>query len=78
MTKLSEYLHTAEAAEYLGVHHNTIRNWAARRELPMHRNPADGYRLFKKSTWTGSLRSSPSQKQRPRGNPNRNPIGEQN
>ena len=24
MTKLSEYLHTAEAAEYLGVHHNTV------------------------------------------------------
>jgi hypothetical protein len=26
MTKLSEYLHTAKAAEHLGVHHNTIRN----------------------------------------------------
>jgi excisionase family DNA binding protein len=49
MTKLSEYLHTAEAAEYLGVHHNTIRNWAARGELPMHRNPVNGYRLFKRA-----------------------------
>jgi excisionase family DNA binding protein len=48
MTKLSEYMHTAEAAEYLGVHHNTIRNWAARGELPMQLNPANGYRLFKR------------------------------
>jgi excisionase family DNA binding protein len=48
MTKLSEYLHTAEAAEYLGVHHNTIRNWATRGELPMHRNPTNRYRLFKR------------------------------
>jgi excisionase family DNA binding protein len=49
MTRLSEYLHTAEAAEYLGVHHNTIRNWAARGEIPVHRNPVNGYRLFKRS-----------------------------
>ncbi|MCU0717127.1 MAG: helix-turn-helix domain-containing protein [Pirellula sp.] len=49
MTKLSEYLHTAEAAEFLGVHHNTIRKWAARGDLPMHRNPVNGYRLFKRA-----------------------------
>ncbi len=49
MTKLSEYMHTAEAAAYIGVHENTIRNWAERGELPMHRNPANGYRLFKRS-----------------------------
>lgn len=49
MTKLSDYMHTAEAAEYLGVHQNTIRKWAARGDIPMHRNPANGYRLFKKS-----------------------------
>ena len=48
MTKLTEYLQTAEAAEYLGVAQNTIRKWAARGELPVHRNPANGYRLFKR------------------------------
>jgi excisionase family DNA binding protein len=47
-TKLTEYLHTAAAAEYLGVAQNTIRKWAARGDIPMHRNPANGYRLFKK------------------------------
>jgi hypothetical protein len=49
MTKLSEYLRTAEAADYLGDHHNRIRKWAARGDLPLHRNPVNGYRLFKRS-----------------------------
>jgi len=39
----------ADALEYLGIHHNTIRKWAARSEIPMHRNPANGYRLFKRT-----------------------------
>jgi excisionase family DNA binding protein len=49
MNKLTHYLHTAAAAEYLGVAHNTIRKWAALGKIPMHRNPANGYRLFKRS-----------------------------
>ncbi|MHB8897497.1 MAG: MerR family transcriptional regulator [Thermoguttaceae bacterium] len=48
-TKLSEYVLTAEAAEILGVAQNTLRKWAERGDLPMHRNPANGYRLFKRS-----------------------------
>jgi excisionase family DNA binding protein len=48
MNKLTEYLHTAAAAEYLGVAQNTLRKWAALGEIPMHRNPANGYRLFKR------------------------------
>lgn len=47
--KLTEYLHTAAAAEYLGVAQNTIRKCAARGDIPMHRNPVNGYRLFKRS-----------------------------
>jgi excisionase family DNA binding protein len=58
MTKLSDYMHTAEAAEYLGVHHNTIRKWAARGELQMHRNPANGYRLFKRSDLDAFLKKT--------------------
>jgi excisionase family DNA binding protein len=49
MTKLTDYLHTAEGAAYLGVAQNTIRKWAARGDIPMHRNPANGYRLFKRT-----------------------------
>jgi len=46
-TKLTEYVLTAEAAEYLGVAQNTLRKWAKRGDIPMHRNPANGYRLFR-------------------------------
>ena len=46
MTRLSDYVKTAEAAEILGVAQNTLRKWAAGGKVPMHRNPANGYRLF--------------------------------
>jgi excisionase family DNA binding protein len=48
-TKLSEYLKTAEAAEMLGVSQNTLRTWARDGKIPMQRNPANGYRLFRRS-----------------------------
>jgi excisionase family DNA binding protein len=47
--KLSEYVKVAEAAEILGVSLVTVRTWAADGKISMHRNPANGYRLFKKS-----------------------------
>jgi len=47
--KLTEYMKTAEAADYLGVSQNTLRKWAARGDIPMHRNPVNGYRLFKRT-----------------------------
>ena len=49
MTKLSDYALTAEAAEILGVSQNTVRTWAKDGKIPVHRNPANGYRLFKRS-----------------------------
>lgn len=49
MTKLTEYVKTAEAADLLGVAQNTLRKWAERGDIPMHRIPANGYRLFKRS-----------------------------
>ena len=56
MPKLNEYLYTAAAAEYLGVAQNTIRKWAAQGDIPLHRNPANGYRLFKRGDLDKFLR----------------------
>jgi hypothetical protein len=43
MPKLSEYVKVAEAAEILGV------SWAADGKIPMQRNPANGYWLFRRT-----------------------------
>jgi len=45
--KLDAYLTIKEAAEFLGVSTNTLRNWGRDGKVPMHRNPINGYRLFK-------------------------------
>lgn len=47
-TKLTDYVLTAEAAEILGVSQNTLRGWAKAGKIPMHRNPANDYRLFRR------------------------------
>ena len=48
MTKLSDYLRISEAAEYLGVSPNTLRNWENAGKIVAHRHPMNAYRLFKK------------------------------
>jgi len=47
-TKLSEYVMVAEAAAILGVSQGTVRTWAEAGKIPMHKNPANGYRLFRR------------------------------
>lgn len=49
MTKLSEYVKVAEAAKILGVSQGTLRAWAEAGKIPVHRNPANGYRLFRRN-----------------------------
>lgn len=46
--KVRDYLYVAEAAKVLGVAQGTVRAWAEAGKIPMHKNPANGYRLFKK------------------------------
>ena len=48
MEKLRDYLRIAEAAEYLGVSPNTLRNWENARKLVAHRHPVNQYRLFRR------------------------------
>ena len=47
MAKLDEYMTIKDAAEYLGVSINTLRNWANEDKFPVHRNPINNYRLIK-------------------------------
>jgi excisionase family DNA binding protein len=56
MTKLNDYLKTAEAARILGVSQNTLRLWAEAGKVPVRRNPANGYRLFRQSDLAAFLR----------------------
>jgi excisionase family DNA binding protein len=48
MSDASEWVSLGEAAEIIGVHPATIRNWAERGELPCRRTPG-GHRRFRRS-----------------------------
>lgn len=45
---LRDFLRISEAAEYLGVSPNTLRNWGNAGKIAAHRHPVNGYRLFRK------------------------------
>ncbi len=47
MTKLRDYLRISEAADYLGVSSNTLRNWDRTGKILAHRHPVNRYRLFR-------------------------------
>ena len=46
MRKLKDFLRISEAAEYLGVSPNTLRNWENAGKVVAVRHPVNGYRLF--------------------------------
>ncbi len=46
MLRLDDFLTVKEAAEFLGVSANTIRNWGREGKIPEHRHPVNNYRLF--------------------------------
>lgn len=47
MPRLDNYLTIKQAAQFLGVSPNTLRNWGADGKIAVHRNPMNSYRLFK-------------------------------
>ncbi|QGJ70862.1 MerR family DNA-binding transcriptional regulator [Planctomycetales bacterium 10988] len=53
---LRDFLRISEAAEYLGVSPNTLRNWENAGKIAAHRHPVNGYRLFKKEELDALLR----------------------
>jgi len=46
--KLSDYMRISEAADYLGVSPNTLRNWVNAGKIAAVRHPVNDYRLFKR------------------------------
>lgn len=48
MPKLDEFMQIAEAAEYLGVCQNTLRNWGKAGKIREHRHPMNNYRLYRR------------------------------
>jgi excisionase family DNA binding protein len=58
MKKLDGYLRIKEAAAYLGVSPNTLRNWGRSGKITEHRHPVNNYRLYKKSELDRILRET--------------------
>lgn len=56
MEKLTDFMRISEAAEYLGVSPNTLRNWENAGKIAAHRHPVNGYRLFKQKELDELLR----------------------
>lgn len=49
MALVGEYLTVKQAARFLGVAENTMRNWDVAGAVPVQRNPKNNYRQFKKT-----------------------------
>jgi DNA (cytosine-5)-methyltransferase 1 len=47
MPNLQEYMTIKDAAEYLGVTPNTLRNWGVAGKITEYRHPINNYRLYK-------------------------------
>jgi MerR family transcriptional regulator, copper efflux regulator len=55
--KLSNYLRVSDAAEYLGISPNTLRNWVNAGKIVSVRHPVNDYRLFKREDLDALLTS---------------------
>ena len=45
--RLQDYLKIKEAAAFLGVSENTLRNWSRMGKIATYRHPVNGYRLYR-------------------------------
>lgn len=56
MRQNETFLHVQEAADFLGVSPNTIRNWGRAAKVPEYRHPINNYRLYKRTDLLKLLR----------------------
>lgn len=73
MENLKVFLRISDAAEYLGVSPNTLRNWENAGKIAAYRHPVNGYRLFRREELDSVLQQvqqvnneSPKTAQKPR------------
>ena len=66
MSKLDDYIAIKEAARYLGVCTNTLRNWGASGKIKERRHPINNYRLYKKADLDRLVWQIETQSERPR------------
>ncbi len=73
MENLKVFMRISDAAEYLGVSPNTLRNWENAGKIAAHRHPVNGYRLFRREELDSVLQQvqqvteeSPKPVQKPR------------
>ncbi len=46
--KINEYLSPAQAAEILGITRGTLIKWSDKKKIPVHYNPLNNFRMYKK------------------------------
>jgi DNA (cytosine-5)-methyltransferase 1 len=56
MDRLNDFLTTGEAAKFLGVSPNTLRNWGREAKISEFRHPVNNYRLYRRSALEEVLR----------------------
>lgn len=56
MRNLREYLTIAQAAAFVGVSQNTLRNWGRDQKIAEHRHPMNNYRMYKREDLERLLR----------------------
>lgn len=47
MIRFDNFLRVTQAAEFLGVSPNTVRNWGRDAKIPEYRHPVNNYRLYR-------------------------------
>lgn len=60
--RISDYLLIKEAAEFVGVSCETLRNWERRGNIRVYRHPLNNHRLYRKShlmEYLGSIKKHP-------------------
>lgn len=57
MIRLDAFLTVSEAAAFLGIAPNTIRNWGRDQKIHEYRHPVNNYRLYKKKDLERLLKS---------------------